>query len=322
MVVEDRELRRGKGQRVVEQVAREQRRRARDAVGDQQREHVRVVVGAVRPVGARDLLAAGRDDPLVAVDQPGVADLADQRLQLVRVPDVILVGERDVPGTRRDELERPLEVVVEAAPPVGARDDEPIVAVEHAPQLGEPPGVRAVVAHDADPVGERLRPDRLHLSAEQLERGLERRHRDRHERCAGDRLGRLGGRDAPERGRQLAAVAQPRAQAQLERPAVARPDAREAPEAGAVARRLVGRFHQVEPGHAVRHQRLLLAVDEQGQRGERPGGREARAADEQRRPRPDRQRPRERRVEPHVQLAPARCGGLGTVRSSGGHGAG
>ena len=62
----------------------------------------------------------GQDDPLVAVHELGVTDLAYERLELVGVPDVVLIGERDITRAGRNPLQRALEVVVEAAPPVRA----------------------------------------------------------------------------------------------------------------------------------------------------------------------------------------------------------
>ena len=76
------------------------------------------------------------DDPHVAVDELRVADRAEQRLELVRVPAVVLVGERD--EARRSagtSDERALEVAVEAEPPRRARDDEARVAADRASRM-------------------------------------------------------------------------------------------------------------------------------------------------------------------------------------------
>ncbi len=62
------------GKRIVEQLAPDQRGRAGDGIGDQQRGEIGVVVASVRPVGLCDDLAVGGDQPLVAVDEQRLAD--------------------------------------------------------------------------------------------------------------------------------------------------------------------------------------------------------------------------------------------------------
>ena len=52
---------------------------------------------------------------------------ARERLQLVGVPDVVLVGERDEPDAGRDELEAPLEVAVVADAIAVPDEAEPLV---------------------------------------------------------------------------------------------------------------------------------------------------------------------------------------------------
>ena len=84
VVVEVRELGRREGQRVVEQVAREQRRGPGHRVRHEQGEQIGVVVAAPAPVRAGAQPAVLADDAGVAVDEPGVAELGAQRRELVR----------------------------------------------------------------------------------------------------------------------------------------------------------------------------------------------------------------------------------------------
>ena len=83
-------------ERIVENLAPEHRSRSRDRVRDQKRREVGVVVAPLRPVGVRDLLAVLGDDAHVAVRELGTAaECLVEGLQLVRVPVVVLVAERD-----------------------------------------------------------------------------------------------------------------------------------------------------------------------------------------------------------------------------------
>ncbi len=174
------------------------------------------------PVGVGDELARAIDDARVAVDELGVAELGQQRLELVRMPEVVLVGHRDVLRGLRRQRERPLEVVVEVAPPRRARYRETRVALNRGLEGGEALGRRAVVADHAHPVGMSLGADRIELAPQQLLRWVEGGHADRHER-PGRRVGRrqvqrLSGRTGDRYARELllhhGPVLQARAQSQ------------------------------------------------------------------------------------------------------------
>ena len=258
---------------------------------------------APAPVRLGDHRAVARHDPLVAVDELRAVGGGEQRRQLVRMPVVVLVGGRDEARARRRERQRALEVRVEPAPAVGRHQHEALVVAEHRADLGELGRSRAVVGDDAEPVRLRLRADRLDLAPEQLERRLEGRHADRHARRPGQRLGQRRDRDSRQRRVDDRARGEPRAQAELDRPAFPRADPRQAPEPGAVRGRLAARPHQVEPRHPVRRERLLGAVDQQREPLDALAGHEARAADEQGRAGADRQLRRERCVEADVQGA-------------------
>jgi hypothetical protein len=73
VVVEGAAVARRKGQHELQELAAEERRRARDRVGDQERGEVRVVVAAVGPEGVGDGLALAGHDAGVAVDEVRVA---------------------------------------------------------------------------------------------------------------------------------------------------------------------------------------------------------------------------------------------------------
>ena len=237
VVVEVRELGRREGQRDVEQVAPEQRRRAGDRIGDEQRAQVGVVVAPVAPVRRGEEPAVRADDPRVAVDQSRVSDLRQQRRELVRVPHVVLVGQRDDAGGGRRQPERALEVPVEAEPAGRAREHEARVAAERVLHHRDALGGRAVVRHDAQPVPVRLRADRLDLAREQRLRRLVRRHADRHlGRGVGDGRERRREREARERGGLLPAPGEERPQPERVLRLRDR-DPREAPEPAAIARR-------------------------------------------------------------------------------------
>ena len=191
VVVIVRELRRGEGQCELEQTAGEQRRRARHRVGHKQGQEARVVVPAGRPVGVGGELAVGPDNARVAVDELRVAHRVHERPQLVGVPDVVLVGHRHEGGRGRHQRQGALEVLVEAAPPRRARDQEALVGRDHLLDRGEALRVGAIVADDAHPVAVALGADRLDLTREQVHRRLEGGHHDRDEGAARG-LGRLG----------------------------------------------------------------------------------------------------------------------------------
>ena len=184
---------RRKRQRVVEQVAAEERGRAGDRVGEQQRAEVRVVVAALGPERGPDELAARADDPGVAVGELGVADRLQQPLELVGVPAVVLVAEGDEVATGGRHRQRPLEVPVEPEPARGLRERTKRGSPSVSSQQRSKALVRgAVVADQADPVAVGLVPDRLELAPEQVARGLVGRHADRDPRARRLRKGRAG----------------------------------------------------------------------------------------------------------------------------------
>ncbi len=322
VIVEVRELGRGEGQRGVEQLAAQQRGGARDRVGRQQREQVRVVVAAAAPVGVGDQLAVGADDPRVRVDELGLPEPVEQPRELVRAPGVVLVGHRDVLRPGGHERQRALEVAVEAEVALRARDDEPRVVADDLPQDGQAVGARAVVGDHADPVAVGLRADRLHLGGEQLARRVVGGHRDGHERTLAGRRGRdLEGRgrgdggDAAELGLEAAAVRErgPQRDDVLAADGQRR-EADDAPEAAAVAAQVlrvaggeriepgVQRPHHVDPRRAVLGDGLLLAVDDEGDVRRRPAVRRAPAAEEERGARPERELGGQRGVEGDLEL--------------------
>ena len=139
--------------------------------------------------------------------------------------------------------------------------------------------------------------------------GLVRRHADRDQRAGrvrGDveRRGCGRERDAAQLHGRVAARREPCAQLQRDgrRAVGGGRDAGDAPEPAPVAGGLVARPQQVEARHPVRHHRLLVAVDEQRQRGDPLIAGKARPDHEQRRARTDRQLRRERRVKAYVKV--------------------
>ncbi len=191
-----------KRQHVVEQAASEHRRRAADRVGDDERSEVIVSVRPRRPVCVGQEAPALIHDPHVAVyERRPLVAMGEQRLELVRVPPVILVAQGYELHTRRHQGEASLEVVVEAERGPRAGHANPRILERDPPDRVEDVGRRAVVADDADPVRIRLASNREDLSPEQLERRVERGHADRDQRSAGDvwrrRSSRTDIRDAP-----------------------------------------------------------------------------------------------------------------------------
>ena len=90
-----------------------------------------LVVGALGPEGGRDDLALGVGEPHVAVGEGhSVGHLPDQDLELVGVPVVVLVGERDQLRLRRDCLQDALEVAVVAEPLLVALHPEAGIAAD------------------------------------------------------------------------------------------------------------------------------------------------------------------------------------------------
>ena len=178
VVVVGRAVARRERQHELEQLAPEKRSGAGDGVRDQKRCQVGVVVATPRPVCAGEQPAVAIDDAGVAVHEVGVAEGAKQRLELLGVPAIVLVGEGHVRGARWGHRERALEVVVVAEPARRPRNDKARVAVDDALHLGELCRGAVVIAHHADPVCMRLRPNRLHLSLEEVRRRVVGGHAD------------------------------------------------------------------------------------------------------------------------------------------------
>src|SRR5699024_8809914 len=103
----------------------------------------------------------------------------DEDVELVAIPAVVLVGERDQLRRRRGEPDRALEVAEEAEPLVRAADEEAGIAGDRALELRERLRRRAVVADHADPVVAGRLADRAELDAEPVGVGLPGRHADR-----------------------------------------------------------------------------------------------------------------------------------------------
>ena len=109
-----------------------------------------------------------------------VADLREQRPELLRVPAVVLVSQRHNADLARDQLERAFEVAIEAAAARRPAQDERGVAA-HQPSricsIRDADEQSSLITHIQRALA--LGPDGLDLGAEQLHRGLESRHRDR-----------------------------------------------------------------------------------------------------------------------------------------------
>ena len=90
----------GERQGDVEELTAEQRCGPGDGVDQEERSQISVVVGPVRPVRRRQQLAVGGYDRHVGVGELDAlgAGMRSEGLQLVGVPDVVLVGERDGPA--------------------------------------------------------------------------------------------------------------------------------------------------------------------------------------------------------------------------------
>ena len=126
-----------------------------------------MVVAPAPPHGIAQHAPGGVHQALVGVDEPGVAERTAQDRQLLGVPAVVLVAEREQLRFGGRHRERPFEVPVEPRSPLGARHGEARVVVQHAEHLLEALRARAVVADDADPAIVGLRPKRLDLGPEQ-----------------------------------------------------------------------------------------------------------------------------------------------------------
>ena len=289
-----------------------------------------MVVAAFLPVGVGEDLAALIDDASVAVHELPVSDLAQQDLDLVLVPAVVLVGECHVVGRDRRERKRPLEVPVETDPLRRARDHEARIVTQLVLNLGVALRGRAVVAHHAHPVAVRLGAERIELPAKQRDRRLVRGHANRHERALGgfrgvqlERRRRLDDLDSPERRRGFGAVLEARPQDQLELlPGRVRAYRDHAPEAAHEApdrwvRR--ERLQHVPARHALRTRPDLLAVQDQRQLSDWRAARNAPAACEQRAAAPGRKRAREREVERGDETLVRTRGGLSDPGSQAAH---
>ncbi len=201
-------------QRRLEQLPPEQRGRSGHGVVDHLGGDVVGGVAAQVPVGVGEDLPALGGDPHVAVGERGAGMSGErgvQSLELVGVPAVVLVGERDQRRLGRDQAQRALEVGVEAEPLRRSRDDEARVVADRPLEAREGLLARAVVADQADPVGPGLVADRVELADQPLEAGLVGGHADRDQRM-------LGGARPPARGARRARGAPSRARAIPGRP--------------------------------------------------------------------------------------------------------
>jgi hypothetical protein len=150
----------------------------------------------------------------------------------------------------------------------------------------------------------RLRADRVDLPPQQRERRLVRGHADGHlGRPRRQRARVLGRLDPPElRVRVGRAACEPGAQADDPwRGPSPRGQPRHPPEPAAVGGLRLGGVQRIDPRHAVRHQRLLLPVDDERERRDRRVGGEARPAHEHGGAAADPQLGRERCVELDVE---------------------
>ncbi len=168
-----------KRQCALDHATAEQAGRANDRVRDQERGEIGVVVPPALPQRLPADLAVGIDPSQVAVGELRRLDRIPQRRELVRIPAIVVVAERDELRLRRNHPQHPLEVPVEAETPLGARQHEPIVA-------GDGVGDRlvairrgAIVADQADPVRVGLPSNRLELGMEELEVRVVGGHADR-----------------------------------------------------------------------------------------------------------------------------------------------
>ena len=189
----------GEGQDLAQQRGPEQAGGAHHGVG---RHEARQRGGVVAP---RDPERVGQrpprhiDDPGIGIDELGVAlHGAEQRLDLVGVPAVVLIAQGDEFGIGRDGPERPFEVAVEAEAVSVAQEDEARV-IEQRRHAGDHDVRRGIVRHDADPVAMRLGLERRDLRVEEVEGWLVGRHADGDARSLagpGDGGGRRGRRPA------------------------------------------------------------------------------------------------------------------------------
>ncbi len=205
----------GEGQHLPQQRGPEQAGGAHHGVGREQARQRGEVVAPRHPEGVGAGLPFAVDDAGVGIGElGGLVHRPEQRLDLVGVPAVVLVGERHERGVGRHGAQRALEIAVEVEAVAVAEEDEARVVEQrrHAPQreIG-----RSVVRHDADPVAVGLRLDGLDLCGEEAERRVVGRHAD------GDARPLTGPGD---RGRRAAVAGQQRQRADgpLQHGAVAR----------------------------------------------------------------------------------------------------
>jgi hypothetical protein len=163
----------------LDHAATKQARGAGDRVQDQQRGEVVVVAAAPLPQRFRTHETRGIDPPEVTVGELGRAYRLPERLELVRIPAIVMIAEGDELGLRRDHPQDPLEVSVKAEVLVRARNDEATVSGDLLPDPLEPVQPRMVVADQADPIPVGLGANRLDLSVKELEVRIEGRHADR-----------------------------------------------------------------------------------------------------------------------------------------------
>ena len=241
---------------------------------------------ARRPVGVREHGPVGPGEPHVAERELGLAQRAEQRRQLLRMPAVVLVGERHVAGRRRGEAERAGEVPVRAEPRRGAGQVKPGVGAGVPLEGGERLRARAVVGDQADPVPVSLRAQRVELAFEQLGAWLVGGHadRDRFRACrwsARRRRRRRGGDRGEGEGRRLA-PGPARAEAELDAPGERR-DCDDAPEDRPVAAAQPGALRaESRRRHPPRHRLDRDPAGGQLQAGDLPCVVGDRAVDEQR----------------------------------------
>jgi len=235
-----------------------------------------------------------RPSALVAVHELRGPQRAAQDLELVRVPPVVLVAQRNQLRLARSHLQRTFEVAVEAHAAVRARHDEALVACHHVLQRGEALGTGVIVGDHAHPAAVGLRTQRLDLRAEEGEVGLVGGHADGDQvgiRGAPERRSRaaLGDVDQAQRHDVLDPVGQPRRELDVHRAALlAGLDWHRAPEPAAKRAWLGG--EEVGPRHAHGDRPVTGAVDQDRDRHDLLLAVKARPAAEDRRGGPRRNR--------------------------------
>ena len=115
---EARRLREGQGE--LGNLAAEERRGAGDGVGDQHGGEVGVVVAPALPQRLSQHASVGIDEALVGVHELRGPERLPEHLQLLGVPAVVLVAQRQQLDSGRSQPQRPLEVAIEAQALLGA----------------------------------------------------------------------------------------------------------------------------------------------------------------------------------------------------------